>query len=164
MERDRYLFPAAAILLVLLCAVTPYSSNASQGERVIALPDLERPTQIIVEGGRVYFADSRDVKVFDLRDGRLLRKIGRLGQGPGEFSIEPRRMDVLGDRLIVQDLGHADCFTLDGAPQGRSSTRVPWGFIRFFPSDVTSSDFPSSGMTRAPCCLAVGSMISASSS
>ena len=142
MNWDRYLFRAAAILLGLLCVLTPCSSNAGQSERVIALSDLERPTQIVVEGGRVYLADSRDVKVYDLRDGRLLRKIGRLGQGPGEFSIEPRRMSVLGDRLIVQDMGHADCFNLEGVFAGQIKHPSSMAFYPVLPVGSNVVGFP----------------------
>jgi len=127
---------------VSLCAITPYSSNANQGERVISLPDLERPTQIVVEGGKVYFADSRDVKVYDLRDGRLLKRIGRLGQGPGEFSIEPRRMDVLSDQLIVQDMGHADCFSLDGVSAGQIKHPSSMAFYPVLPVRRNVVGFP----------------------
>lgn len=141
-NRDRCLFRAAAILVGLLCVLTPCSSNASQGERVIALPDLERPTQIVVEGGRIYFADSRDVKVYDLQDGRLLRKVGRLGQGPGEFSIEPHRMSVLGDRLIVQDMGHADCFNLDGVSAGQIKHPGSMAFYPVLPVGRNLVGFP----------------------
>jgi hypothetical protein len=142
MNKDRHLFRAAGILLGLLCVLAPFSSNAGQSERIIALSDLERPTQIVVEGGRVYLADSRDVKVYDLRDGRLLRKIGRLGQGPGEFSIEPRRMSVLGDRLIVQDLGHADCFNLEGVFAGQIRHPSSMAFYPVLPVGSNVVGFP----------------------
>ncbi len=79
MNYKRYSISAAAVLLGILYAFLLGASPSGQSERVIALPELEEPSQIVVEGGRAYFADSRDVIVFDLRDGRLLRRIGRLG-------------------------------------------------------------------------------------
>jgi len=130
MHKDQWPIPFTVIFLGFLCVFAPGSSDAGQSERVITLPELEQPSQIVVEGGRAYFADSRDVIVYHLRDGRLLRRIGRLGQGPGEFSIEPRRISVLGDRLIVQDMGHADCFNLDGVSTGQ--VRHP-GSMAFYP-------------------------------
>ncbi|MFH1975287.1 MAG: hypothetical protein ABIJ52_06960 [Pseudomonadota bacterium] len=142
MKHKRYSIPAAAVFLGIFYAFSSGASPSGQSERVIALPELERPTQIVVEGGRIYFADSRDVKVYDLRDGRLLRKIGRLGQGPGEFSIEPRRMSVLGDRLIVQDMRHADCFNLDGVSAGQIKHPGSMAFYPVLPVGRNVVGFP----------------------
>jgi len=114
MNTDQRPIVLTMILLGTLCVFAVGSSYADQSERVIALPGLERPTQIVVKQGVAYLADVRDIVVYNLRDGRLLRRIGRRGQGPGEFAGAPRRMSLLGDRLIVQDMGHADCFNLDG--------------------------------------------------
>jgi hypothetical protein len=133
---------AGALLLGILYAFSSGASPSGQSERVIALPELEEPSQIVVEGGRAYFADSRDVIVYDLRDGRLLRRIGRLGQGPGEFAIGPRRMFVLGDRLIVQDMGHADCFNLDGVSTGEIKHPGPMAFYPVLPVGSNVVGFP----------------------
>lgn len=138
----RCLFLTAAILLGLLYLFKPCSLQACQDERIIPLPDLESPTQIVVEGNRIYFADTRAVIVYHLRDGRLLKKIGRLGQGPGEFSIEPLRMSVLGDRLIVQDMGHADCFNLDGVSGGQIKHPGSMAFYPVLPVGRNIVGFP----------------------
>jgi len=142
MNYKRYSILAAAVLLGILYAFSSGASPSGRSERVIALPELEQPSQIVVEGGRIYFADSRDVLVYDLRDGRLLRRIGRLGQGPGEFSIEPRRISVLGDRLIVQDMGHADCFNLDGVSTGQVRHPGPMAFYPVLPVGRNVVGFP----------------------
>ena len=79
-------------------------SYSGQAERIIALPELEHPRQIVVEKERVYFVDRRDIVVYYLSDGLFLKRIGKLGQGPGEFAMGPKRLAVLGDRLIVKDM------------------------------------------------------------
>lgn len=114
MGRRRRFFSAATLFLGIYCSVSSAASPFPQEERIFALQELERPSRILAERGLVFIADVRHVAVYDLGDGRLLRKIGRLGQGPGEFANGPGHMSVLGDRLIVQDMGHADCFKLDG--------------------------------------------------
>ncbi len=128
MNKSQRPSPFAAIFFGTLCVFSPGSSNAGQSEEVIALPELEQPTRIIVERGVAYIADIRHVYVYDLRGGLLLTKIRRLGQGPGEFANEPRQLSVLGNRLIVQDSGHADCFSLDGISAGEIKHPGPMAF------------------------------------
>lgn len=142
MNYKRYSFLAAAMLLGIIYAFSSGASPSGQDERIFALPELERPGQIVVERGMVFFVDSRDVVVYDLRDGRLLRRIGRLGQGPGEFAIEPRRLSVLGDLLIVQDMGHADCFNLDGVSAGEIKHPGSMAFYPVLPVGRNVVGFP----------------------
>ena len=114
MNNGQCSIPTVAVLLGILCIFSSGSAYSGQTKRIIALPELENPRQIVVEKGRVYFVDRRDVVVYDLSDGRFLKKIGKLGQGPGEFTMGPSRLAVLGDRLIVQDLRSSECFNLEG--------------------------------------------------
>ncbi|MEX2283189.1 MAG: 6-bladed beta-propeller [Gemmatimonadota bacterium] len=55
--------------------------------------------------GSVYVLDAaeRQVRVFGA-DGRMIRRIGRAGAGPGEFDL-PVEIDVIGDTLSVFDMG-----------------------------------------------------------
>jgi hypothetical protein len=130
MKRRHYLIAAAPLILGILCSISSGVSPSPQEERIFALPELEEPTRILVEREMAFIADARHVVVYDLKAGRLLRKIGRLGQGPGEFANGPRHMSILGNRLIVQDMGHADCFNLDGVSVGE--IRHP-GSMVFYP-------------------------------
>jgi len=98
--------------------------------RIIPLPELEEPGQICVENGRVYVLDKRDIIVYDLKDGRLIRRIGKIGQGPGEFTMGPLRLTVLSDRLVISDFRKIKFFTLDG--EYTSEIKEP-GFMGFYP-------------------------------
>ncbi len=66
----------------------------------------------------VYVADAqaRDVRVFDA-SGAYLRTIGGPGGGPGEFGIAMNGVFVVGDELVVPDIGNARVqrFALDGS-------------------------------------------------
>ncbi len=69
-------------------------------------------------GGRLYIFDSQIDRIFVVDPGgRLLREIGREGDGPGEFR-NAAEMAVLADgRVVVADLGHRayQVFGTDGA-------------------------------------------------
>jgi hypothetical protein len=131
-----------AVLSGILCIIAPGSVHPGQAERIIALPELESPRQIVVEKGRVYFVDKRDVVVYDLSDGRLLMRIGKLGQGPGEFAMGPRRLTALGDRLIVQDLRSSEWFNLEGVRIGGNNDPDPIAFYQFLPVGNNFVGFP----------------------
>lgn len=133
MKRYRCSIPIGAFFLGILCIFLSGSAHSGQTERIIALPELEKPRQIVVDRGRVYFVDRRDIVVYYLSDGLFLKKIGKLGQGPGEFSTGPHRLAVLGDRLIVQDLRSSEWFDLDGNRIGGHNDPDPIAFYQFLP-------------------------------
>jgi DNA-binding beta-propeller fold protein YncE len=66
---------------------------------------LQRPTGLARDAvrGRIYVADTHahDIKEFD-DDGKLLKVIGRRGEGDGEFNF-PTHLAFAGDKLYVTD-------------------------------------------------------------
>lgn len=66
---------------------------------------LKRPTGLARDAtrGELYVADTyaHDIKVF-AEDGRLLRSLGKRGEGPGEFNF-PTHVAVAGGKLYVTD-------------------------------------------------------------
>jgi hypothetical protein len=142
MKHKRYSIPVTAVLLGILYAFSSGASPSLQDDRVFALPELERPRRIIVERGLAYIADVQHVVVYDLRHGGFLRTIGRLGQGPGEFADGPRHMSVLDDRLIIQDMRHADCFNLDGVSAGEIKHPGSMAFYPVLPVGRNVVGFP----------------------
>lgn len=73
------------------------------GLNVDAEHQLNRPADFIVLEDKIVVSDTDDncIVVYD-KEGNLLRRIGREGQGPGEF-IKPRTLGMLDDNLIVTD-------------------------------------------------------------
>jgi len=114
MNNVRCSIPSTIVLLGILFISSFESAYSDEAERIIALPEIGSPRQIVVEKGRVYFADRRDVVVYNLSDGRFLKRIGKRGQGPGEFDSSPSRLSVLGDRIIVKESRGLECFNLEG--------------------------------------------------
>ncbi|MGB7294631.1 MAG: hypothetical protein WBC70_03505 [Candidatus Aminicenantales bacterium] len=136
--------PAGAILLGrgIFCIFSSGAAVSGQTERIIALPELERPRQIVAEKERVYFVDRRDIVVYYLSDGLFLKRIGKLGQGPGEFAMGPSRLTVLGDRLIVKDQRSFECFNLEGIRIGGKNYPEPIAFYQLLPVGRNFVGFP----------------------
>lgn len=83
------------ILLLLIIAV-----NFLYGENLGVLKEVMKPSRLTVSGQEVYISDEKKIKVFSLKDLKLIREIGRAGEGPGEFNIDPR-VRVSDDKLFA---------------------------------------------------------------
>jgi hypothetical protein len=142
MNNGRCSIHTVAVILWMLCIFSSRSTDSGKTERIIALPELESPRQIVVEKGRVYFVDRRDVVVYNLSDGLFLKRIGKLGQGPGEFNGGPSRLSVLGDRLIVKDLRSFECFNMEGTITDGIKEPDPIAFYPFLPVGRNFVGFP----------------------
>lgn len=99
---------------------------------------LYRPYSYTVdEEGSIYIYDSQDpaVKVFN-PEGRLIRTIGRKGQGPGEFQSVSRVVCVPGKRLLTLDWdqNRISLFTNEGSFIGSHNFQNS-GFEIFFAAD-----------------------------
>ena len=114
MNKGRRSIPTAAFLLGILCVSSSGPAASGPTERVFTLPELEHPRQIVADKERVYFVDGRDIVVYYLSDGLFLKRIGKLGQGPGEFAMGPNRLAVLDNRLIVKDQWSSEWFNSEG--------------------------------------------------
>lgn len=82
--------------------------------QVFLIPEAEAPHDIKAERGEVYIADEESILVYSLESGQLLRRIGKRGQGPGEFLIIPGRLAIISDRLIVGDMRRILIFSCQG--------------------------------------------------
>ena len=84
------------------------------------------------EGGAYWVFDdpTNTIFVFDSA-GKFVRKVGRVGKGPGEFKFDGGMSALADGRVAVWDDGNArvSFFSLDGRYQ--TSWRVPPGSVRF---------------------------------
>jgi DNA-binding beta-propeller fold protein YncE len=87
-----------------------YSLDA-KGNGTLVIPEgfLERPTGLAWDArdGLLYVSDTQahQIKVFDMT-GRLVRTLGKRGEGPGEFNF-PTYLALANDQLIVSDTMNA---------------------------------------------------------
>ena len=108
---------SGAILLILSIGAGG-APDAGQSPQVFALPEIEEARCVRAEHGRVYVQDKRDIAVYSINDGRFLRRIGRPGQGPGEFALLGG-FAVLSDRIVVADIAKTLFFSVEGEYLGQ---------------------------------------------
>jgi hypothetical protein len=67
-------------------------------EKSYPLPEVSEPSSVRAWSGRLYISDSRsrDVLVYSLEGARFLGRLGRAGQGPGEFESAPKIVPTAG--------------------------------------------------------------------
>ena len=73
------------------------ADDPNVGFNTIQVVDVDRDSQVFV-----YESQVREIRVYS-RDGRLARRIGRAGSGPGEFGRWVRAMGVIGDSVWTFD-------------------------------------------------------------
>jgi hypothetical protein len=107
---------SAALFFLGGCLAFPVLISARQAatDRIIPLPEVETPRQVCVGFNNAYIADDRSLFIYDLKSGRFLKKVGKRGQGPGEFTMGPGQMTLFPDRLVVGDFNRIKYFSLDG--------------------------------------------------
>lgn len=80
---------------------------------VVTLPDVLQSHDIRVAQDKIYIADHYNILIYSAVDYKLLAKIGKKGEGPGEFKRWPD-IWVLGEYIIVDDQSKILWFSKDG--------------------------------------------------
>jgi len=131
---------------VSLATAQPRRPNAAvprdENIRSIPLPEVEDPNQICVEKNRVYISDKRAVLVYDLKKGGLLTKIGKIGQGPGEFAMGPLGLTLFSDKLVVADVRKIKYFSAEGKYLSEVLMPPNMGPYPFLPAGKNFVGFP----------------------
>ncbi len=81
------------------------------------LPDVMRPSMIVVKNNKLYIAEGAIFSVYSINDQKLLHKFGKKGEGPGEL-IEiphiPNKISVQKGNIFVTGIGKAISFSKTG--------------------------------------------------
>lgn len=125
----------AVVVLAVACASCGDDPEASEpaawtlGAEELRIGSFDDPDEsltsvahvFVTPWDQVFMAQPQDqtVRVHDARTGRLIRRLGRSGEGPGEFR-NPNWIGLLGDSLWVNDgsLRRVTFFDRDGAHLG----------------------------------------------
>jgi hypothetical protein len=99
------------ILLSLLTAGSLYSA------RIGTLEGIYKPQMLKVSGNELFVVEGHKIFVYSLPDLALKQKIGKSGEGPGEFKLDPSRTAVISvfpDFLMGEARNKIIWFTRDG--------------------------------------------------
>lgn len=102
----RFKMPAL-ILFFLLC-------SAIHAGQIVKIPHVFNPTQLHVTGDRMYIVDGVTILIYSLKDFQLIKKIGKEGEGPGEFKDAIYWVYFRGNRMIVNSQSRVSYFSPDG--------------------------------------------------
>lgn len=101
------------ISIILLLSTFCYSQND------IELEDILKPDSITVENGFIYVTEGAVINIYSIKEFKLIRKFGKLGEGPKEFKTTSYGgtglyLDILSDKILVSSVGKLSIFSLDG--------------------------------------------------
>ncbi len=73
-------------------------------EKLAVLPEINRPGFIEIDDNTLYVLDDMEVKIYSMTDYRFLRKLGKVGGGPGELipgDEIPAQMQVVDGEVFL---------------------------------------------------------------
>lgn len=103
------IFRVIVICIIAIKLVFP----ANVLNRSFSIPDLMKPGQIQVIDNRLFVTEKGSVLVIDLKNGELIRKFGKRGEGPGEFA-GVIKIHPVENKIMVSSTGKISIFTLKG--------------------------------------------------
>ncbi len=87
-------------------------------DKAATFPDLLKPKTIEVDKEQIYITDGATVYIYSKKDFSLVKKFGRKGEGPQEFTIIPPnvllRVMLQPDHILVNSMGKVSFFTKKG--------------------------------------------------
>jgi hypothetical protein len=82
-------------------------------KKVTTFPELAKPTRIMVDEDRLYIVEFPHVFIYSLADFKIIKKIGRRGEGPQEF-LPAINLLPYPDHIIINSLGKITYWTKAG--------------------------------------------------
>jgi hypothetical protein len=107
-------FNLFALLLLLGCVSILFA------DKLVLLPDLLKPEQIIHDNDQLYIADGATVLIYSITDFSLKKKFGKAGEGPQEFLLAPQftyshaDLKLLPDQILVNSVSKMSYFSKEG--------------------------------------------------
>ena len=96
------------IIFLVLCVLIVSVFNFA--EVMATFPDLSRPYRIMVNEGKLYILEKQNVYIYSTQDYKLLKKFGKKGEGPMEFS-GGLNITAYNDYLVVNSQGKISYWT-----------------------------------------------------
>lgn len=87
---------------ILLLATILTVFTLASAEVLTSFPDMVKPTELRVDDKHIYIADQNSVFVYDKATFKLVKKLSKKGEGPGELKNHPR-ISLTREGLILND-------------------------------------------------------------
>ena len=114
----------SSAFMLLLSSYSLTFTEEIPGTKIVSLPDILEPSCIAVDKQHIYIIDrDRSIFIYSIDDLRLIKRFGRIGEGPGEFSTRPV-ITVYPDFLLFNILSKMIYFTKDG--DFKKETKIPF--------------------------------------
>lgn len=101
--------------------------------------DLLRPKTIEVDKEQIYITDGTTVYIYSKKDFSLVKKFGKRGEGPQEFTIIPPnvnlRVMIQPDHILVNSMGKLSFFTKKGEYIKEIKHSIAMGTGMLFPME-----------------------------
>lgn len=102
--------------LICICLVMPFTLQA---KKLANLPELLKPQRMVIDGNKLFIVEGTSIYIYSLKNYKLVKKFGKMGEGPGEFKINPFGGPGLvplphAQHLLVNSFGKLSYFTKDG--------------------------------------------------
>lgn len=150
MNRKIGVISVVLTVVFLLNFLTPGTIEAKEtGSKTWILEDLLKPEILVMDKTQMYITQEASIFIYSLKDFKLIKKIGKPGEGPEEFLIMRSFggifPNVQTENIIVNSFGKLSWFTKDGKfikemkmPTYRIVGILPFGknFVGIFPLKV----------------------------
>jgi len=89
-------------------------------KKIATLSEIVNPYKMIIDNNRLYVSEGASIFIFSLPDGRLIKKFGQQGEGPGEFKVNPNanlgslQFDVFPEYIVIYSIGRISFFKKQG--------------------------------------------------
>ena len=76
--------------------------------KVHLMADLVKPSMIIVKDKKLYVLEKTTISIYSIKNMKLITKLGKTGEGPGEFMARPygppMSMSFVNGELVVNSI------------------------------------------------------------
>ena len=96
-------------------------------KEVVVLKELTYPYNLQISENEIFISEEAQIYIYSLNDFRLIRKIGRKGEGPGEFithKVKPIQFDIHPECIYVESQVKVSIFDRKG--QYKKAIKLPF--------------------------------------
>ncbi len=103
------------MISLLLCLLAP--ALMLSATQIVPIEGLKKADSIQLDDNQIYFRKGATVYIYSQKDFKLLKEMGKPGDGKGEFKVnalQPLNIDVTGNEIVAVSLGKISRFSKRG--------------------------------------------------